>query len=134
MSFATIGAFVIRVFGDIEYLEAVAVMIFFQIGEVFQGIAVEKSKNAIMNTMNLSVTKCTLLNGDVVDPYDVQIGDVIVIKPGEMVPIDGIAMTSGVINQASLTGEAIDIDVNENDVILSGSINTTAPINIKTTK
>jgi Cd2+/Zn2+-exporting ATPase len=134
MSFATIGAFVIRVFGDIEYLEAVAVMIFFQIGEVFQGIAVEKSKNAIMNTMNLSVTKCTLLNGDVVDPYDVQIGDVIVIKPGEMVPIDGIAMTSGVINQASLTGEAIDIDVNENDVILSGSINTTAPLNIKTTK
>lgn len=134
MSFATIGAFVIRIFGDIEYLEAVAVMIFFQIGEVFQGIAVEKSKSAIMNTMNLSVTKCTLLNGDVVDPYDVQIGDIIIIKPGEMVPIDGVAMTSGVINQASLTGEAIDIDVSENDVILSGSINTTAPLNIKTTK
>ncbi len=134
MSFATIGAFVIRIFGDIEYLEAVAVMIFFQVGEVFQGIAVEKSKNAIMNTMNLSVTRCTLLNGDVVDPYDVKIGDVIVIKPGEMVPIDGIAMTNGVINQASLTGEAVDIDICENDIVLSGSINTTVPLNIKTTK
>ena len=134
MSFATIGAFVIRIFGDIEYLDAVAVMIFFQVGEVFQGIAVEKSKNAIMNTMNLSVTRCTLLNGDVVDPYDVKIGDVIVIKPGEMVPIDGIAMTNGVINQASLTGEAVDIDICENDIVLSGSINTTVPLNIKTTK
>ena len=59
MSIATIGAFCIRFFGDIEYLEAVAVMVFFQVGEVFQGYAVERSRKAIMDTMDLSVVKCT---------------------------------------------------------------------------
>ncbi len=134
MSLATIGAFLIRIFGDIEYLEAVAVMVFFQVGEVFQGIAVEKSRKAIMNSMDLKVTKCTLEDGSVVDPDSVNIGDIILVKPGEMVPIDGIMVTEGVINSASLTGEAVDIDLSIGDEVLSGSVNTITPIKVKTTK
>ena len=118
MSIATIGAFCIRFFGDIEYLEAVAVMIFFQVGEVFQGYAVEKSRKAIMNTMDLSVTKVTLESMEVVDPENVKIGDIIVVKPGEMVPLDGVLVTNAVINQASLTGEAVDIDMSVGDEVL----------------
>ena len=134
MSIATIGAFCIRFFGDIEYLEAVAVMIFFQVGEVFQGYAVERSRKAIMDTMNLSVVKCTLKNGNIVDPKDVKIKDIIVVKPGEMIPLDGIALNDGVINMASLTGEALDVDIRVGDEILSGSINTSIPLEIEVTK
>ncbi len=134
MSIATIGAFLIRLFGDTEYLEAVAVMAFFQVGEVFQGIASERSRNAIMSTMNLSVTKCTLLNHEVVDPENVNIGDVIIVKPGEMIPLDGIIETDGVLNMKSLTGEALDVDVLKGDEVLSGSINMVNPINVRVTK
>ena len=134
MSIATIGAFCIRFFGDIEYLEGVAVMIFFQIGEVFQGYAVERSRKAIMNTLDLSVTKVTLEDGSVVDPEDVKIDDVIIVKPGEMIPLDGILVTNAVINSASLTGEALDLDLSVGDSVLSGSINTTMPIKIRVTK
>ncbi len=134
MSIATIGAFCIRFFGDIEYLEGVAVMIFFQIGEVFQGYAVEKSRKAIMNTLDLSVTKVTLDSGDVIDPEDVEVGSIIVVKPGEMIPLDGVLETNAVINCASLTGEALDLDLSVGDSVLSGSINTTTPIKVKVTK
>lgn len=134
MSIATIGAFLMRLFGSEEYLEAVAVMIFFQVGEIFQGIAVTKSKNAIISTMKLQVNLCLLENGDSVDPNEVEIGSHIIIKPGEMVPIDGEALEDGVINQASLTGEAMDIEVSKGDIILSGSINVSKPLYIKTTK
>ena len=134
MSIATIGAFCIRFFGDIEYLEAVAVMVFFQVGEVFQGYAVERSRKAIMDTMDLSVVKCTLKDGTIVDPEDVKIGDIIVVKPGEMVPLDGIILEDGVVNMASLTGEALDVDLLKGDNVLSGSINTSTPIEIEVTK
>ena len=134
MGIATIGAWCLRIFGDYEYLEAVAVMIFFQIGEIFQGIAVQKSKDAIMNTMDLKVNNATLENGDVVDPTDVKVGDIIIVKPGEMVPLDGILKTNAILNTASLTGEALDIDLSIGDTVLSGSINTTSPIKIEVTK
>ena len=134
MGIATIGAWCLRIFGDYEYIEAVAVMIFFQVGEVFQGIAVAKSKDAIMATMDLSVKSATLENGDVIAPEDVKIGDVIIVKPGEMVPLDGEMVTSGVINTASLTGEAVDQDMAIGDMVLSGSINTTTPIKVKVLK
>ena len=130
MSIATIGAFLMRIFGDGEYLEAVAVMIFFQVGEIFQGIAVEKSRKAILDTMDLKVTTVTLDSGEVLMPEDVKIGDVIVVKPGEMVPLDGYAKSNGVINVASLTGEAVDKDISEGEYILSGSINQTTPLYI----
>ena len=134
MGIATIGAWCLRIFGDYEYLEAVAVMVFFQIGEIFQGIAVSKSKDAIMNTMDLSVKYATLENGEMVLPEDVKIGDRIVVKPGEMVPLDGIMVTNGVLNTASLTGEALDVDLSIGDNVLSGSINTTTPIIIEVRK
>ena len=134
MSIATIGAFCIRFFGDIEYLEAVAVMIFFQVGEVFQGYAVEKSRKAIMNTMDLSITRVILDDGSIVDPMDVKIGDIIVVKPGEMIPLDGVLKTNAIVNTLSLTGEALDVDKSIGDEVLSGSINTISPIRIKVTK
>ena len=134
MSVASLGAFFIRFFGNNEYLEAVAVMIFFQVGEVFQGVAVEKSKKAIMSTLNLKVTNCTLEDGSVVLPNDVKIGDIIIVKPGEMVPIDGVALTPSIINMASLTGEALDVEISINDNVLSGSINKNTPLKIKVSK
>lgn len=134
MSVASLGAFFIRFFGNNEYLEAVAVMIFFQVGEVFQGVAVEKSKKAIMSTLNLKVTNCTLEDGSVVLPNDVKIGDIIIVKPGEMVPIDGVALNPSIVNMASLTGEALDVEISINDNVLSGSINKNTPLKIKVTK
>ena len=134
MGIATIGAWCLRIFGDYEYLEAVAVMIFFQVGEIFQGIAVSKSKDAIMATMDLSVKTATLATGEVVAPEDVKVGDEIIVKPGEMVPLDGVMISAGVVNTASLTGEALDVDLAIGDNVLSGSINTTSPIRIKVLK
>ena len=130
MAIASIGAFCIRFLGAREYPEAVAVMIFYQVGELFQGIAVEKSKRAITDTMGLKVSKCHLKDGNDVDPSDVNIDDVIIVKPGEMVPVDSIALTEGIINQASLTGEPLDIIVNVGDPILSGSINKITPLEL----
>ena len=130
MSIATIGAFVLRIFGEAEYLEAVAVMIFFQVGELFQGIAVEKSKNAIVETMKLDVDKTMLADGTEIDSRDVTVGSEIIIKPGQMVPLDGKALNDGIINCASLTGEAKDVEVSTGDLVLSGSINQNSPIRL----
>lgn len=129
MSIASIGAFVLG-----ENIEAVAVMIFFQIGEMFQGIAVEKSRNAIMSTMDLKPSICHLEAGEDIEPEDVKVGDIIIVKPGEMIPLDGKALSTGIINTASLTGEALDVDVEKDDIVLSGSINTTIPLSIEVTK
>lgn len=129
MTIASIGAFFLK-----ENIEAVAVMIFFQIGEFFQGLAVEKSRDAILDTINLKVYKCYLENGEEIDPEEVEIGTYILVKPGEMVPLDGIAKSSGAVNVASLTGEALDVDVEIGDTILSGSINTTTPLILEVTK
>ncbi|MBQ9124887.1 MAG: cadmium-translocating P-type ATPase [Acholeplasmatales bacterium] len=129
MSIASIGAFFLK-----ENIEAVAVMIFFQIGELFQEIAVERSRRAIVDTMNLKVNKCYLENGLEVDPEDVEIGNVILVKPGEMVPLDGICVSQGSVNVASLTGEALDVDLDKGDNVLSGSINTLTPLLIEVTK
>lgn len=129
MVIASIGAFFLR-----ENIEAVAVMIFFQIGEFFQELAVEKSRGAILDTINLKANKCYLENGEEIDPEDVEIGTLILVKPGEMVALDGISKTSGAVNVASLTGEALDVDVEIGDAVLSGSINTTTPLIIEVTK
>ena len=130
MAIASLGAFFIRFLGAREYPEAVAVMIFYQIGELFQEIAVEKSKKAITDTMGLKVSKCHLLNGDDINPEDINIDDIIVVKPGEMVPVDSIAYNDGLINQASLTGEPLDIMISKGDKVLSGSINRNTPLEL----
>ncbi|MCR5350846.1 MAG: cadmium-translocating P-type ATPase [Acholeplasmatales bacterium] len=134
MSLATIGAFLMRLFSHNEYKEAVAIMIFFQIGEVFEKMAVYKSRNKILETMKLQVFDVMLLDGTIINPCDVKIDDIIIIKPGEMVPVDGISLSNGAINCASLTGEALDVDVIEGDIILSGSINLSTPLKIKVSK
>lgn len=134
MSFATLGAWCMRFFGEREYTEAVAIMLFFQIGEVFEGIAVEKSRSKIIETMKLSVTVCELKDGRKIDPKDVNVGDFIVIKPGEIVPLDGISLNGGIINCQSLTGESLDVDLEKGDTVLSGSLNTTTPLEIEVTK
>ena len=130
MAIASLGAFFIRFLGAREYPEAVAVMIFYQIGELFQEIAVEKSKKAITDTMGLKVSKCHLLNGDDINPEDINIDDIIIFKPGEMVPVDSIAYNDGLINQASLTGEPLDIMISKGDKVLSGSINRNTPLEL----
>ncbi|MBQ9900394.1 MAG: cadmium-translocating P-type ATPase [Acholeplasmatales bacterium] len=130
MAIASIGAFCIRFLGQREYPEAVAVMIFYQVGELFQGIAVERSKQAITDTMGLKVSKCHLKDGKDIDPNDINIDDIIIVKPGEMVPVDSIALSDGTINQASLTGEPLDLMVTKGDSILSGSINRNTPLEL----
>ena len=129
MLIASIGAFLLK-----EYIDAVAIVLFFQIGELFQGYAVEKSRDTIMSTMNLSVNICHKDDGTDCDPTDVNIGEIILVRPGEMVPLDGVCLSSGTINCASLTGEAKDIDVYDGYEVLSGSINTNTPIKVKVTK
>ena len=131
MAIASIGAFCIRFLGEREYPEAVAVMIFYQIGELFQSIAVERSKSAIMDTMGLKITKCHLKDGTDIEPEKLNIGDQIIVKPGELVPVDSIATSDGIINQASLTGEALDVTVSVGDGVLSGSLNTNKPLTLE---
>lgn len=134
MSIASLGAFFIRFFGDNEYLEAVAVMIFFQVGEVFEEVAVERSKKAIMATMNLKVNKVRLLNDEEIDVEDIKVGDIFVVKPGEMVAVDGYALNSSTLDVSSLTGESTGLEVSEGDYVLSGSINQNKPLKVKADK
>ena len=122
MSIATIGAFAI---GD--YLEAVGVMLFYQIGELFESIAVGKSRNAISSLMDMSPEYANVeKDGELVqvDPYDVSVGDTIVIKPGEKIPLDGIVKEgASTLNTSALTGESMPRDVAVGDRIVSGCIN-----------
>ena len=133
MSIATIGAFAIG-----EFPEAVAVMLFYKIGELFQDYAVDKSRKSISELMNIKPEYANIeKNGTIekVDPKTVKIGDIIVVKPGEKVPLDGIAIygTSNLDTKA-LTGESLPKNVKKNDEILSGTINLNSVLKIKVTK
>jgi len=134
MTVASLAAFGLRFLGHREYLDAVAIMIFYQVGELFQSIINEKNKRDIVNTMNLKVTICHTLDGEDINPNDVNIDDVLVVKVGEIVPVDGISLNETFINKASLNGEALDEYVNKGDVILSGSIVNVNPLTLKVTK
>ena len=133
MSVATIGALAIG-----EYPEAVAVMIFYQIGEVFQGYAVNRSRKSITSLMNIRADYANLIteNGEKkVDPEEVEVEDVIIIKPGERVPLDGIVIEgNGSLDTSALTGESMPREININEEILSGSINLNSVIKVKVTK
>ncbi|SDX89277.1 Cd2+/Zn2+-exporting ATPase [Acetomicrobium thermoterrenum DSM 13490] len=122
MSVATIGAFCIG-----QYSEAVAVMLFYKIGMLFQGRAVEKSRKSIAELMNIRPDYANVKRGDVidrVDPDEVNIGNVIVIKPGEKVPLDCVVMEgSSSLDTSPLTGESMPKAVREGDELLSGSVN-----------
>lgn len=133
MSTATIGAFVIG-----EYPEAAAVMLFYQIGELFQSVAVGKSRRSISSLMDIRPDYANVKrNGKTqkLDPYDVEVGEEIVIKPGERVPLDCTVISgSSFLDTSALTGESVPIRVKESSEVLSGSINKTGEITAKVNK
>ncbi len=145
MSVATLGAFALAIFnakGNLlkvdDCTEAVAVMLFYQIGEFFQSYAVGKSRKNITQLMDIRPDYANIEDGislKQVEPNEVKIGTIIVVQPGEKVPIDGI-ITEGstTLNTSALTGESLPCEVNAGDEIISGSINLTRVIKIRTTK
>lgn len=132
MSIATIGAFYIR-----EYPEAIAVMLFYQIGEYFQDYAVNKSKKSITGLMELRADHANLkVNGDIVrvEPDTVDIGSMIVVKAGERIPLDGVVVEgTSFVDTSALTGEAIPAEVGVGSEILSGCVNINGLIVVRTT-
>lgn len=134
MTLATIGAFGCREFG-----EAVAVMLFYQIGEFFQGYAVGKSRGSIAELMSMAPDFANREAEDgsieVIDPDDIEVGDILVIKPGEKVPTDGIILQgSGFVNTSALTGEALPRLVSEGEQVISGCINGETLLRIRAEK
>lgn len=133
MTVATLGAFLIG-----EYPEAVAVMLFYQIGELFQSYAVDKSRKSVAALMDIRPDYANFLEDGKeikVNPEKVNIGDVIIIKPGEKIPIDGVVLDGKTsLNTFALTGETVPREVGKKDAVLSGSINNEGLIKVKTTK
>ena len=133
MTVATIGAIVLG-----EYGEGVAVMLLYQIGEFFQSYAVGKSRRSISDLMDIRPDYANLEQEDgsveKVDPDDVEVGSIIVVKPGEKVPVDGIVEEgSSAMNTSALTGESKPFECKEGDTVLSGSINMSGVLRIRTT-
>ena len=138
MAVATVGAMIIAVTQSGDYVEAIAVMLFYQIGELFQSYAVGKSRKNISELMDIRPDFANVeINGKLerVDPEEVAIGTVITVQPGEKVPIDGIVTEgSSSLNTSALTGESLPQDVKTGDEIISGSVNMTGVLKICTTK
>ncbi len=138
MAVATIGAMALAVYENGEYLEAIAVMLFYQIGEWFQGYAVGKSRRNISNLMDIRPDYANVeKNGKLeqADPDEVGIGSVIVVQPGEKVPIDGIiAWGASSLNTSALTGESLPREAKVGDEVISGCISMTGVLKIQTTK
>ena len=138
MAVATVGAIALGLYEDGDYTEAIAVMLFYQIGELFQSYAVGKSRRNISELMDIRPDYANVeLDGKLeqVDPDEVEIGTVIVVQPGEKVPIDGI-VTEGrsSLNTVALTGESLPRDAKAGDEVISGCINMTGVLKIRTTK
>lgn len=139
MSVATVGAFAQAIYTRSgEYLEGIAVMLFYQIGELFQSYAVGKSRANISALMDIRPDYANIeIDGSLkqVDPDEVAIGSIIVVQPGEKVPLDGIVVNgTSSLNTSALTGESMPRDVKEGDKIISGCINMTGVLKIQTTK
>lgn len=139
MAIATVGAFALAIYersGD--YLEAIAVMLFYQVGEFFQSYAVGKSRRDIAALMDIRPDYANIEeDGEIVkvDPDDVEIGQIIIVQPGEKVPIDGIVESGeSTLNTAALTGESLPREVRAGDEIISGSINLSGVLKVRTTK
>lgn len=133
MTVATLGAIVV---GSLE--EAVAVMLFYQVGELFSDYAVNKSRRSITELMDINPEYANLLKDgqeQQVDPYEVQIGDTIVIRPGEKVPLDGVIIKGNTsLDTKALTGESMPVEAESGDNVVSGSININGVIEVKTTR
>ena len=133
MTVATIGAFCIK-----EFPEAVAVMLFYQVGELFQSYAVDKSRKSVASLMDIRPDYANVYRDDEiekVDPDEVNIGEIILVKPGEKIPLDGIVIEGeSMLNTQALTGESVPRKVTLNDEVLSGCINNDGILKIKVTK
>ncbi len=133
MSIATVGAFAIG-----EFPEGVAVMLFYQVGEFFQDVAVNKSRKSIEDLMDIRPDSANLKVGDkviVVSPEEVNIGDIIIVKPGEKIPLDGnIIEGTSTLDTSALTGESLPREVEKGDAVLGGFINKNGLLNIEVTK
>ena len=138
MSVATIGALCIGFLPDAEtqYLEAVFVMLFFQVGELFEGYAEGKSRDSIAHLMDIRPDVAHLEgSGEDVSPEQVAVGQVIVIRPGEKVPLDGVVIEgTSALNTVVLTGESLPRDVNVGDEVISGCVNLSGVLRVRTTK
>ena len=138
MAVATLGALALAIYENGDYLEAIAVMLFYQIGEWFQSYAVGKSRRNISELMDIRPDYANVEQDgalEQVDPDEVAIGTVIVVQPGEKVPIDGVVVDGdSTLNTAALTGESLPRDVHAGDEIISGCINMTGLLHIRTTK
>ena len=133
MTVATVGAFLIG-----EYPEAVSVMLFYQVGELFNAYAVDKSRKSIAEAMDINPDYANVLRQGVeeqVDPYEVEVGETIIIKPGERVPLDGVVTKGGSsLDTKALTGESVPRDIGEGDEIISGCINLNGVLEVRVTK
>lgn len=133
MSIATLGAFFIG-----EYPEGVAVMLFYELGEIFQDIAVNRSRNSIKSLMDIRPDYANLIVGDnskKVDPEKVNVGDTIIVKPGEKIPLDGtVTEGSSMVDTSALTGESVPRSVKKDEEVLAGFINKNGVLTIKVTK
>lgn len=138
MAVATIGAIAIAISGDGDYTEAIAVMLFYQIGELFQSYAVGKSRRNISELMDIRPDYANIeVDGalEQIDPDEVAIGSIIVVQPGEKVPIDGIIEEgNSTLNTSALTGESLPREAKVGDEVISGCINMTGVLKIRTTK
>ncbi|WP_455047527.1 heavy metal translocating P-type ATPase [Mogibacterium diversum] len=138
MMIATFAAFGLGLFGDTQYSEALAVMLFYQIGEAFQDYAVGQSRASITEMMAIAPESAFVLNGDEteeVDPEDVEIGSIVVVRPGDKIPLDGVVIEGeSFIDTSALTGESVPRRVSEGDDIISGCVNGEGMLKVKVTK
>ena len=144
MAVATVGAMLLGVYNEIrgmegEFSEGVAVMLFYQIGELFQSVAVGKSRKNITALMDIRPDYANIENEngslEQVDPEDVEPGTVIVVQPGEKIPIDGVVVEgSSTLNTSALTGESVPRDIKAGEEVISGCVNITGLLRIRTTK
>ena len=138
MAVATLGALALAVYENGDYLKAIAVMLFYQVGEWFQSYAVGKSRRNISDLMDIRPDYANVeKDGELeqVDPDEIEIGTVIVVQPGEKVPIDGVVVEgTSSLNTSALTGESVPREVSVDDEIISGCINMTGLLKIRTTK
>ena len=139
MAVATVGAVALALYsGSGDYTEAVAVMLFYQIGELFQSVAVGKSRRNISELMDISPDYANIeVDGQLeqVDPDEVEVGSIIIVQPGEKVPIDGVVLEgTSSLDTSALTGESVPRDIAQGEEVISGCINMTGVLKIRTTK
>ena len=139
MAIATIGAMALAVYEDGDYTEGIAVMLFFQIGEWFESYAVGRSRRNISELMDIrpdyANVKCSNGQWEKVSPADVAVGSVILVRPGEKIPIDGVVVEGqSALNTVALTGESLPREAGIGDVVISGSINSNGVLKVRTTR